>query len=106
MQPIIFTLTLSDNLNNKKYIALTKDDMFLNSSQVYMTSKNKCIIPIKGTHKVLLNHTNPTWLVGKALLSKYYTIFNASSLSSGNSPNLQIGIGPKNPIDLIGLQDI
>ena len=74
-------MTLTNQGKNGTNMHLPAANMFLNSSQVFISgTKNKCAIPLRGTNKVLANHTNPTWLVGKAVLSGYYTIFNASSL--------------------------
>ena len=52
------------------------------------------------------NISTNAWLVGKTMLSDYYTIYDATSLDSDSSTNLQVGIGQKNPIDLIGKEDI
>ena len=102
--PGFLNITLSDGgINNSVSI-------HVNESQVFWENpfnKNNCIMQIKGYGGLTPGNVSAnTWIVGKTMLSDYYTIFDASSLDSGSSTNLQVGIGKKNPVDLIGAVEI
>lgn len=47
--------------------------------------------------------TNPSWFVGNILLQSYYLVLDASPLDEGKN-YIQVGIGPKNPKNLIAQQ--
>ena len=80
-EPGFLNMTLKDNVDqNSTSIYLNEENMFLNSSHVMISEPYKCIIPIRGTGRPLVSNTRYAWLVGKSVLSGYYTIFNASSI--------------------------
>lgn len=82
--------------------------MFLNRSQIKVPKDVNCVIPIYGQKKS--DSTPPdvenTWFLGKAILSSYYQIFDGRFMDESNGGYLTIGMGPINPIDEVGKEEI
>lgn len=66
-----------------------------------MPDDANCLLPIFGQDDSSPGETANTWYIGKAVLSSYYTIFDASHLEQTDG-YLQIGMGEINPSDQIG----
>lgn len=82
--------------------------MFLNNSQVTLPKDYKCMIPF-GSNSPNGQLTDQTWFLGKSIMSSYYSIFDATQLeknATSDDSYLRVGIGPRNPIDLIGYKEI
>ena len=58
-----------------------------------------CIIPL---FKHNIPHKSDTYILGSVFFKSYYVVFDMTPFDEQKLPYLQVGIAPRNPVDLIG----
>jgi hypothetical protein len=58
-----------------------------------------CVIPL---FKHNIPHKENTYILGSVFFKSYYVIFDMTPFDELKLPYLQVGIAPRNPLDLIG----
>ena len=74
---------------------LDRDTQFVSGDHLGIQDKYQCFIPIFGQQ----DSTHETWFFGQFMLSRYYTIFDATKADRGQ---LRLGIAPSNSADHVG----
>ena len=88
---ISMSLELFDNHGNSFVLSLDKDDLLF-QNEFEAVDNNTCPLPFFSQNNFAMN------IFGNVAMKKYYTVFDAQSSTLYN----RIGIGLKNPVDVIG----
>lgn len=90
-------LTLSDSDSNTFVADLHSEALLLDGTEIGLT-KDECVIPVFKSKLIASNE----WILGTIFLQYYYVVFDMSGLHQNKVDYIQVGIGEKNPEDLIG----
>ena len=93
-----FTIQIYDSINTSPEFKIPEQDMLV-SGETFADEVDTCYIGIfpNGNSKIL-----QSWYVGNLFMKSYYMVYDLSTFDEHGEDYLQIGIGPKNPNNMLG----
>uniref|UniRef100_A0A7S3IVK7 Peptidase A1 domain-containing protein n=1 Tax=Strombidium inclinatum TaxID=197538 RepID=A0A7S3IVK7_9SPIT len=93
-----FTLTLKDSQGSSPAFPIHEKQMLVPGPILGDTEVTCYAAVFKNGNGAI----DSTWYIGEIWLKNYYTVFDQSPFDELGQSYLQIGVGPKNPVNLIG----
>lgn len=95
-------LNLTIKLNNEngelEKLNILSKELFIPGTEIG-DEVDTCIIPL---FKHNIPYKADTYILGNVFFKAYYVVFDMTPYDEGKLPYLQIGVAPRNPLDVIG----